>query len=578
MWEALARALPWSWLSTGNTIKQALCVHQMTLPMLELWPNYIQSIMTECFKDPDDRPSFCSVHEYLLAIKNSGEGLTSEVLDGAFSDWYVFQLETANVKARRRRATVQELFSRSSTCRPSEIYVMLRRSSSQGNGRSRSTSVKGGLRDVLKMFSNRAQNSPRGEDIERFGYQIAERLASARNMRRISRNYTRASWAKEVALARALEGDIERVQRNAEKATGAKKKKELSRRGRRYSVFNQESFEKILSTSSKYQKKNWSKVLHGMQKLKNSMEAFKGKVNEELTEYGRQPLTDEDGISEHIVHVGYEETVAATEMNTGEDQSESQASLALQALWEKDRATLAQNKSCSEKDTSQDKLHLMGNTDCPSPVYGQSVTTRRKSLTQEAAKTGCDVTSSVTKEGSVNKMKGALDCEGEILQEVVYAEPYSSRRNSRANSDTKSVSKSEVRTKSETRCGGVVISKSLEGTPTKWKGKDRSNSSYNQESRMLQERDGSRSFRELQATKSARLRTQSLSEKPLSARKSSRQRTQSARQIRMKTHERRHKSDRATVTQGTDNVDKTLLNDSDTRNHRVAQVNDGGTE
>ncbi len=94
---------------------------------------------------------------------------------------------------------------------------------SQGNGRRRSTSVGGGLKEVLKMMSKRTQDDPREKEIERFGYEIAQRLAVTRNIRRLSRNYDTPSWAKEVVLTRALEGDIERVKRNEKIATIAKK-------------------------------------------------------------------------------------------------------------------------------------------------------------------------------------------------------------------------------------------------------------------------------------------------------------------------------------------------------------------
>lgn len=565
MWGTLARKRPWSWL-TCTTIKQAICVYQMTLPMLEIWPSYIQSIMTECLKDPSDRPGFCTVHEYLLAIKNSGDGLTSEVLDGAFPDWYEFECGSTYGEGRTRRTTKLELPPRSNNCGTSEIYVMLRRSSSQGNGRRRSTSVGGGLKEVLKMLSRRAQDDPREKEIERFGYEIAQRLAVARNIRRLARNYDRASWAKEVVLTRALEGDIERVKRNEETATIAKKLKKSSRHGRRYSVFNQESFEKILITSSKYLKKDWSKVLHGMEKLKNSMKGFKGKVNEELIECGREPFTDDDSISEHSIHVshvGYKETDAIKALNEDVERTEFQAaakeSLELMSLSEKNRAMLTSNTTCSETKTLHDKPHLKNNTESQSPIYAQPVKTRRKSATQKTARKGSDVTvSDVTKDGNVNKLNRPLsvNCEDDILPGDGYAEPHRSRRNSvtqdveenlelRTNSNIQSVLKDRGR-KPETPSRGFVILRSPRKTPTKWKGDD----------------------------KSVRLRTQSLTptERPISARKTNKPRTQSARQIRMEKFERRRKSDVVAVAfniVGTSNADEKLLKDSEGRDRSI---------
>ena len=198
---------------------------------------------------------------------------------------------------------------------------MPRHSSLPGNTGRRSASMREGLRDILKAFSRKTQNSPREIEIERFGYEIAERLAVVRNILGVSRNYKRARWAREVVLTRVLEGDIERVKRDEKTVTSAKKDKMSnisSLRGRWYSDFHQETFESLLVTSSKYQKKDWSKVVHGKEKLNNSI-GFMDKVNEELSEY-RRLLTD-DSISKEA----------------------SQDSLALSLLWENNRATLEPN-------------------------------------------------------------------------------------------------------------------------------------------------------------------------------------------------------------------------------------------
>lgn len=54
-----------------------------SLPMLDIWPFYVQSIIKPCLHDAAARPNFRAVHSNLLAIKDSGEDLTSVVLDGA---------------------------------------------------------------------------------------------------------------------------------------------------------------------------------------------------------------------------------------------------------------------------------------------------------------------------------------------------------------------------------------------------------------------------------------------------------------------------------------------------------------
>ena len=309
MWEVLARKVPWSWLQQ-STVKQALCEDEMSLPMFEIWPSYVQSIIKECLQNPADRPAFSTVYEHLLAIKNRGEGLTSDVLDGAFPDWYEFQCGTIYSEIRRERNNTVTGLPTAGTCRSSDIHVMLRRSSSgaQWNARRRRTSVSGGLKDILKVMSNRAQDSPRDKEIERFGYEIAERLAFVRSIRRHARNYRRSSWAKEIVLTRALEGDIERIKKEEQKAKSSKtKRQEFSRRGRKYSVFDEESFERMQIVSSKYKKKNWSKILHGMEKLKNSMEGFKSQVFEELNEYERNRMINSKSASENRGSREYEE-------------------------------------------------------------------------------------------------------------------------------------------------------------------------------------------------------------------------------------------------------------------------------
>ena len=319
MWEIMARKVPWSWLQQ-STVEQAVCEYEMSLPMLEIWPSYVQSIVQECLQYVAYRPPFRTVHKYLFAIKNEGEGLTSDVLDGAFPDWYEFQCAGAiyNSVLRKRNIPVAAGMSVTGVCRSSEIHVMLRRSSSgaQWNARRRSTSVKGGLKDILKVIQRRAQNLPREKEIERFGYEIAERLAFLRGIHRNACKYERSSWAKEVVLTRVLEGDIERIKREEAKAKESKMKgKQLSRRGRRYSLFDEEGFHRLKIISKKYQKKNWSKILHGMEKLKNSMEGFKSQVFGELNEYEKKQKIDQDSVFEDSVR--YEE-VGVVQGNKGD--------------------------------------------------------------------------------------------------------------------------------------------------------------------------------------------------------------------------------------------------------------------
>lgn len=297
MWEILARKVPWSWLQKSS-VTQAVCVDHTSLPMLDIWPFYVQSIINPCLHDAAARPNFRTVHSNLLAIKDSGEDLTSVVLDGALPYWLEEECGVIYSEIRPNSGP-----SQANKCRSSDIHVLLRRSSSavHHHQRRRSMSVKGGLRDLLKVMSDRSKNSPREKEVERFGYQIADQLAYVRNIRRYTRNHNRTGWAKEIVLTRALEGDMERIKKAEQSGIPSKAKgKQMSRHGRRYSVFDEEGFERIQTISSKYKKKNWSKILHGEEKLKNSMEGFKRQVFEELNAqaYENELLTRSNDVSE----------------------------------------------------------------------------------------------------------------------------------------------------------------------------------------------------------------------------------------------------------------------------------------
>ena len=383
MWEIMARKVPWSWLQ-HSTVEQAVCEYEMSLPMLEIWPSYVQSIVQECLHYVAYRPPFSTVHEYLLEIKNEGEGLTSDVLDSAFPDWYEFQCGAIyNSVLRKRNIPVAAAMSETGACRSSEIHVMLRRSSSgaQWNARRRSTSVKGGLKDILKVMQSRAQNSPREKEIERFGYEIAERLAFLRGIHRHACTYERSSWAKEVVLTRALEGDIERIKREEAKAKESKMKgKQLSRRGRRYSLFDEEGFHRLQIISTKYQKKNWSKILHGMEKLKNSMEGFKSQVFGELNEYKKKQMIDQDSVFEDSVR--YEE-VGVVQGNKGDIEKiiDSQSVEVKNEEW-----NLVKRQKLSPIPRLNNKEDLAARTSLPeddaSPIYAQLDKGRRKDAGQ----------------------------------------------------------------------------------------------------------------------------------------------------------------------------------------------------
>ena len=416
--------------------------------------------------------------------------------------------------------------------------------------------------DILNVFSHRTQDSPREIEIERFGYEIAERLAIVRNIHRVSRNCKRHRWAREVVLTRALEGDIERVKRNEKTATSTKKgnTSKLNRRGRRYGDFNQESFERLLMTSSKYQRKDWSKVVHGKENLKNSMEGFKSKVNEELSEH-RNLLTDDDSISEHSI--GNEEA-GRTEFGEA-----SKDSLALLSLWENNRVTPKPSTNVPVKGILKEITHSKVDIASRSSLYDQLVTTRRKSVLQEAGTHSCvvrersDVISDPAMPESVEKINRASDGEDGILLGNEYEQQRRSRRNEVAH-EFKGMFQRRTNCRED---------------PTKLERGDQSAEAINDtDTSLLYKADLSSSY-DRSAKQQERLRTRSLGPtsraKPLSTRESCKPRVRSVRHIRIDTaldlSARRGKSDASAVVSDTEGTsqESTVMTDTDVGNGRL---------
>ena len=286
IWEIMARKIPWSWLQLLS-VKQAVCERKFSLPMLEIWPEYVQNIIKEGLAKRKDRPTFSTIHQYLLMIKNKGEDLTSEVLDGAFLDWYEFQCKAVYGTSRRnRRMSASNVNLVTKRGRSSEIQVMLRRSSSmpQKHTRRRSSSIKEALQGILKV--PHGHHLPREGEVERFGMEIAEKLALLRNVYRNARKHDRSSWAKAVVLTRTIEGDIDRIRNEEEKVRRTKKIKKLlsSRRTRAFSMLDENEFIKLQKISRNHQKRDWSKIEHGLEKLRNANDGFKRKVLKKLRE------------------------------------------------------------------------------------------------------------------------------------------------------------------------------------------------------------------------------------------------------------------------------------------------------
>ena len=282
----MARKIPWSWLQLLS-VKQAVCERKFSLPMLEVWPEYVQNIIKEGLAKRKDRPTFSTMNQYLLMIKNKGEDLTSEVLDGAFLDWYEFQRKAVYGTSRRnRRMTASNVNLVTKRERSSEIQVMLRRSSSmpKKDRHRRRSSIKEALQGILKV--PQGIHLPREREVERFGMEIAEKLALLRNTYRNARNHDRSSWAKAVVLTRTIEGDIDRIRNEEEKVRRTQKIKKLlsSRRTRAFSMLDENEFIKLQKISLNHQKKDWSKIEHGLEKLRNANDGFKRKVLRKLRE------------------------------------------------------------------------------------------------------------------------------------------------------------------------------------------------------------------------------------------------------------------------------------------------------
>ena len=417
MWEILARKVPWSWLKKSS-VTQAVCVDHKSLPMLDIWPFYVQSIIKPCLHDAAARPNFRAVHSNLLAIKDSGEDLTSVVLDGAFPYWLEEEYGVIYSEIRPNSGPSQP-----NKCRSSDIHVLLRRSSSavHHHQRRRSTSVKAGLRDLLKVMSDRSKNSPREKEIERFGYQIAERLAYVRNIRRHARNHNRTGWAKEIVLTRALEGDIERIKKAEQSGIPSKAKgKQMSRHGRRYSVFDEEGFERIQTISSKYKKKNWSKILHGEEKLKNSMEGFKRLVFEELNaqDYESELLTESNDVSEQSeVHEDVGNAIKARKAQVESTCSRPESNESTSNRIKRQDLTKSQAEMTN---AGSEVLELSSSEDPEMSMYAKPYQKNRNSVPKEMSMTenGGErkkVATELHEKGSSQMTKGTLEMSGADL-------------------------------------------------------------------------------------------------------------------------------------------------------------------
>lgn len=148
----------------------------------------------------------------------------------------------------------------------------------------RRSSIKEALQGILKV--PQGHHLPREREVERFGTEIAEKLALLRNTYRNARNHDRSSWAKAVVLTRTIEGDIDRIKNEEEKVRRTQKIKKLlsSRRTRAFSMLDENEFIKLQKISLNHQKKDWSKIEHGLEKLRNANDGFKRKVLRKLRE------------------------------------------------------------------------------------------------------------------------------------------------------------------------------------------------------------------------------------------------------------------------------------------------------
>ena len=283
----MARQVPWSWLK-NRTIKQALCEDNKSLPLLELWPVHIQSIITDCLRGPSERPPFTVIQQSLVAVKGRGKGLLSETLDSAFTDWYQTQCnedhlckKSSVVKNSIPSITESETPKRGS----SDIHVMVRRKSSSWSEKPRGSAVAGGLVSVLPQFG---AVSHQQREIERFGYDIAKQLADVRRARKHAQKYSRMHWSKEVVLTRKLEGDIQRVKKKEKETSAPKPKQKKSLFSKRQNSLCRDEKEKLQAISCRYNKREWSKLSQGKETWRSSSKGFKDLVNNSVVELEKE--------------------------------------------------------------------------------------------------------------------------------------------------------------------------------------------------------------------------------------------------------------------------------------------------
>ena len=261
MWECLARTVPWDWIEK-NSIQHVMCDLGQSLPVLQTWPNYVQTVVWKCLDKAGLRPNFCSLYELMHCNKNRGWDISSESLDNIFTNWlkehkYTRHSQRKSIAIKKqtmtqkRKDVIDEIIE--------EKYVPYRRHSSVGE-----KTLDDALMKVLRISDSHYQKKQEKKDTTKYGKVIAAQMSAVRRLRAHAEPYNRHRWAKELTLARALEGDMERLQKLLDmKKSGKEKKRKplLTKSEVRQLRMKPDKIERFESKLRKVDKKIWARHL-----------------------------------------------------------------------------------------------------------------------------------------------------------------------------------------------------------------------------------------------------------------------------------------------------------------------------
>ena len=291
MWECLTRTAPWDWIEK-DLIQHFLCKLQRSLPLLDTWPDYIQTVIGKCLEKPELRPKFSFLHEQLYSVKQRGWDLTSDDLDNSFIAW----LKDHNYKrhSMQRKSIIVKKLNDPLNKKDiiddilEENYVPFRRHSSVTE-----KTIAEGLKKILKITYSHYEKKQEKKDASKFGNTVAAQMSTIRRIRSHAERYNRHRWAKEVTMARALGGDMKRLQKISEEKKARKVKKNkplLTKCEVRRLRMQPDKVVRIQSLAAKFDKKRWARHLDKLTCISEVEANRKKSIDTQINLYKRRSV------------------------------------------------------------------------------------------------------------------------------------------------------------------------------------------------------------------------------------------------------------------------------------------------